>query len=88
MRISRLVTGIVLLLATVAAMQLRGNAVQDPPKTIGRIVGADARLNQIVAPGTPFEVIGVGLRLVRRAAVGAARRRLPALLRHSAATRS
>jgi gluconolactonase len=60
MRISRLMTGIGLLLAAVAARQLRGEAVQDQPKTIGRIVVEDARLNQIVAPGTPFEVIGSG----------------------------
>jgi gluconolactonase len=59
MHSSRLVAGIGALLA-VGALQLRGNAVQDTPKTIGRIVGADARLNQIVAPGTPFEVIGSG----------------------------
>src|SRR4029453_11703334 len=60
MRISRLVTGIIVLLAAVSARQIRGEAVQDQPKTIGRIVGADARLNQLVAPGTPFEVIGSG----------------------------
>jgi gluconolactonase len=61
MRITRVAQAMVAVLTmATAAVQLEGEAVQDQPKTIGRIVRADARLDQIVAPATAFEVIGAG----------------------------
>jgi gluconolactonase len=50
--------GVVLCLVT-ATLTLRGETVQ-APKSIGQIVKEDARLDQVVAPGSVFEVIGSG----------------------------
>ena len=54
------------------------------PKTIGSLIKADPRFDTLIAPGHQDRGARRRLRLVRRAAVGQARRRLPAVLRHPA----
>ena len=59
MRMIRGVPGMFALVVVAATLQLEGETVQ-APKSIGQIVKAEARLDQLVAPGTSFEVIGTG----------------------------
>ena len=59
MRLTRVGPAIAAIIVAVTAMQIRGESLQQP-KTIGRIVKADARLDQILAPDTALEVLGTG----------------------------